>query len=807
MPVAFDAVSNVAAGTGDLSWTHTPVGTPRGVKVEIVENGGTNGVSSVTYGGVAMELVAVNAKTSGEAGTVVTYFLGKNIPTGAQTVSVTVNDAVSKRAVAITVTASTNTCWVSTDFSVASDSVANPSSTLNLLGKTCFVSLALHSGQGAATGITQLTGWTNRLEHDFGAQMGGWYTYNTISSSNVACGWTQTADDAVMIATAITEAPVIADSSAVGLTESASVLVVFDARALPITILESASLAVILSGADSLTVQMSDSGGALSVSVSVSDDAAVVFIDEADLSTLHASDILEVTIAEEAIVAEQYLFIADSLSVAGSESASAVSANTAFDVADSFTVGLTEARPSITSTDGELVLSVTDSCAVLATDAVSDLFVFTDSLQNFSVADSLTVQLNGELAPPTQKVVSDSLTIRIDAQIVSGQQVIVSDGLTVPLSEQTQAILALSENFVTQDVVAVQLVEVATIEAITILNVSDSATVQVPEDVPEVATVFIVTDSLRVIADEPSDQYTQLTVPDSIAVQVSAEVLQIGGLLAFAVSDSLSIGVSESASFGTSIVGTTDSCRIVSSEVLTNSSTVFAAESIQATLSEVTALFKAVSITDSLAVQFTDAASPIFNSFIDIAASDSCVVQASESIAELVSFLNQLTVSDSASLVASDDIANLFVDTVTSDSVAIVADEFVDVWTPLSSFDSIKIGTTESGLAIPRVTVNIETFTDDTLLGSTDGTASVEVVYEAREKTTSDDLGVQCGEDTLLQYGYNADDLCLVGVGDTVAVEVVPNASPNTWNGNTATEHRNDKPKPWKYIFTDKLNW
>src|SRR5574343_1167810 len=104
MAVAFDAFSNVAAGTGTLSWTHTPVGTPRGVRVDIVEDGGTNGVSGVTYGGVAMELVAVNAKASGEAGTDITYFLGNNIPTGAQTVSVSVSDAVSKRAGATTLT-------------------------------------------------------------------------------------------------------------------------------------------------------------------------------------------------------------------------------------------------------------------------------------------------------------------------------------------------------------------------------------------------------------------------------------------------------------------------------------------------------------------------------------------------------------------------------------------------------------------------------------------------------------------------------------------------------------------------------
>lgn len=103
--------------------------------------------------------------------------------------------------------------------------------------------------------------------------------------------------------------------------------------------------------------------------------------------------------------------------------------------------------------------------------------------------------------------------------------------------------------------------------------------------------------------------------------------------------------------------------------------------------------------------------------------------------------------------------------------------------------------------------MNIETFTDDTILGELDGDASVEVVYEAIEKNAVDGIGIQCSEDDVLQYGLSSYDLCLVGVSDSVATEVVPNASPETWNGHTGTEHRNDKPKPWKYLFTEKLNW
>jgi len=808
MAVAFDAISNVAAGTGDLSWTHTPVGTPRGVRVDIVENGGANGISSVTYGGVAMELVAVNAKTSGEAGTVVTYFLGKSLPTGAQTVSVTVGDAVSKRAVAITVTAASDTCWTSADTSISSDSATNPSATLNLLGKTSFVSLALHSGQGAAAGITPLTGWTSRLEHDFGAQMGGWYTYNTIASSDVSCGWTQTADDAVMIAAAITEAPAITDSVRLTLTESASVVVVFDARALPITILESASLAVVLASTDSTTTQASENTSSLSVSVSVSDGAAVVFIDEADLSTLNVADSLQVSITDTAnLTAKQYA-VSDTFTLGSSEAASAISASTAFDVTDSLSLTLADARPSITVADGGLVLSVTDSCDVRATDVVNNIFVFTDSLQNFSVVDSLKVQLNGVLAPPTQKATTDSLRVVVaDDPATQDRQFTASDTLAVSGSEPAATVLSISDSFTVSDSLRVSASESAQIVAVTILTVSDSMRIQVPEDVPEVATVISSSDSLRAVADEQNDQHTQLSVLDSLAVQASAEVLQIGGLQTLSVTDSVSCVLSETASFGTIAVGTIDSCRVAITEVLTNSAVVSAAEGLRTTLADVAVLFKDLSTADSLLVQIHDVAAPIFNSFVDITASDSCVSQASESVTELISFLQQISVSDVTVVDVSEALAEQFVQAVVDDQAALSLDGLVDIWQASAVTESLSSGTIEQGLAIPIVSVNVSTFADDTILGTADGSASVSIVYEAFEHTVSDVCTIQGSDEALLQLGQYCDDENLVAVGEVSLKESVANASPETWNGHTATEHRNDKPKPWKYLLTEKLNW
>lgn len=205
---AYDAVSNVAAGTANLSWTHTPVGTPRAVIVFVVQNAaGTDEVSSVTYGGTSMTEVSgsPNLHATGETGVVYAYFLGSGIPSGAQTVDVNVSGAASKRAVAYTLTANADTEIVDSDGTITSNSQSNPSATLSLSSRTSWGGIAFHSGQNAVSGTTPLGSWTGDLEHDFGPQVAGWYRFNTIGTSDVTAGWTQTAEDAVMIGVAVSE--------------------------------------------------------------------------------------------------------------------------------------------------------------------------------------------------------------------------------------------------------------------------------------------------------------------------------------------------------------------------------------------------------------------------------------------------------------------------------------------------------------------------------------------------------------------------------------------------------------------------
>ena len=207
MAVAFDAFSNGTAGTGDISFTHTPVRTPRGAIVIVLGVSGTDGVSGVTYGGVAMAEVSgsPNLKGTAELAGAYVYFLGASIPTGAQTVAMTSSNTHLKSISCITLTAAADTEVVDSDGTINSDSVADPSVTLSLGGRTAFAAIGLVSGQDAVTGITPPSGWTSRLEQDAGAVTVGHYTYDTIGSTDVAAGWTQTAEDATAIAVAVSE--------------------------------------------------------------------------------------------------------------------------------------------------------------------------------------------------------------------------------------------------------------------------------------------------------------------------------------------------------------------------------------------------------------------------------------------------------------------------------------------------------------------------------------------------------------------------------------------------------------------------
>ena len=213
MPVAFDAITIFPAteATGNFSETHTPAGTPRGVIVLInqEETVGSDEVTSVTYGGVPLAEVPLSPviNTAGEGGVVYGYYLGSSVPAGAQTVTVNVDAGGSpKKAACLTLTAAVDTEVVDTsEINSGAGTIANPSETVSLGGRTCFVCQVWYSGQADPSSVTPLANWTDRNEYDYGGTCARFYTYDTIAAIDITAGYTASADDVVLLAIAASE--------------------------------------------------------------------------------------------------------------------------------------------------------------------------------------------------------------------------------------------------------------------------------------------------------------------------------------------------------------------------------------------------------------------------------------------------------------------------------------------------------------------------------------------------------------------------------------------------------------------------
>jgi hypothetical protein len=220
--VALDAWQNGTTGTSTLSWTHTPTGTPRGIIVQVTNVEGADEVTTATYGGVSMTEVSCSPVLNADAGvddamSAATFFLGSSIPTGAQTVVVSVSGSGSKRSVSMSLTASADTEIVDCE-AVNSDSTANPSVTLSLGGRTSFATLHAMTGRTATTQTTALTNWKGDDEPgatqgppgdevDLGTVTALYYTYDIVGTTDITAGYTASADDVAMIAVAVAQVP------------------------------------------------------------------------------------------------------------------------------------------------------------------------------------------------------------------------------------------------------------------------------------------------------------------------------------------------------------------------------------------------------------------------------------------------------------------------------------------------------------------------------------------------------------------------------------------------------------------------
>lgn len=215
MAIAFDAVSSDFSdndSTTSHSWTHTPSGTPGFILVGLAYAiQSTDIVSGVTYGGEAMTEVTGSPllQASGEAHGLYLYCLGLSgdtVPTGAQTVEVTTAASFSDRAGMCVSYTTGAVCEVIDTDTQQSTSTTDPGGSLALGGSTCAAALVGFSGIALGTNISPLSGWTSRAEVSTGSAHGLLYTYDTVGSSDVTTGFTNSsADDAALISIAFAE--------------------------------------------------------------------------------------------------------------------------------------------------------------------------------------------------------------------------------------------------------------------------------------------------------------------------------------------------------------------------------------------------------------------------------------------------------------------------------------------------------------------------------------------------------------------------------------------------------------------------
>jgi hypothetical protein len=198
--VTFDAASEFerTLTTTPQTWTHTPVGAPNGVVVTVVHGtSATDHVTGVTYGGVALTRVVTITDAAGEPGRSDIWFRGTGIPTGPQTVSVTLASATTDDIHFVCITLRT---YDGSDMEVVdSDSqggdFANPSRTLQYNSRACIAIGSLYSGLQNLTDVTLGAGLTLVHDMDMGQFISKVFRQTAVGTSDFTIGAIGALDD------------------------------------------------------------------------------------------------------------------------------------------------------------------------------------------------------------------------------------------------------------------------------------------------------------------------------------------------------------------------------------------------------------------------------------------------------------------------------------------------------------------------------------------------------------------------------------------------------------------------------------
>lgn len=181
-------------------------GTPQGIAIAVVHGvSGTALVTSVSYGGVPLDLIVEAADTTTEPGNAQIWFLGSGVPAGTQTVSADLTSASGTDVHFVVWELSGADDLEIVDSDLINDNVANPTVTLSASGRNK-ISLCAMYGGGAAPGGTLATGNTLDHTHDLGAFYSQTCYETTVSNANHTIGWSSLGtDDVALVAIAVSE--------------------------------------------------------------------------------------------------------------------------------------------------------------------------------------------------------------------------------------------------------------------------------------------------------------------------------------------------------------------------------------------------------------------------------------------------------------------------------------------------------------------------------------------------------------------------------------------------------------------------
>jgi hypothetical protein len=177
MAIAYDAFSSSAQGTGELSWEHTPVGTPKGVLVLVAVESSLNHdpIGTVTYGGQTMTEVELSPYQVTVAHSLHAFFLA-NPKSGKQPVVVkSLEGTYTRRAVAVTVTTAGGDVVVSDTITKAAN---NKVAEVVLENPETLNSIAIGEIIAAVNEVAKIDSnnavFTTIFETDFGSNVGSW---------------------------------------------------------------------------------------------------------------------------------------------------------------------------------------------------------------------------------------------------------------------------------------------------------------------------------------------------------------------------------------------------------------------------------------------------------------------------------------------------------------------------------------------------------------------------------------------------------------------------------------------------------